>query len=155
MWLGVYTKGTVCLSCFVSPRFIISCYWPLLVTGYWVGWFWIDAVWRSSTDNYPTDDCSSCSCCVYFSWNIVFTVTMLKKPLKSHWSQFCTVSFCDGLDLLKVSFYISYRMGSVCIVDGLSQVIKTFCDMLHSAGDNPVLKWEFWVKKIKSNYLII
>lgn len=106
---------------------------------------------------YPTDSCSSCSCCAYFSLNILFTgiivLTMLKKTSKPHCLQFYTVPFCDGQGLLKVSFYISYRLGPVCIADGLSQVIKTFCDMLHSAADNPVLKWEVWVKKKKKKQL--
>lgn len=32
-------------------------------------------------------------------------------------------------------------MDWVCIADGLKQ-LKTFCDRLYSAADNPVFKWE-------------
>lgn len=147
MWLGVYTKGAAYLTCFVSPCFIAYSYWPLLGTYNWVEWFWTDAEWRSSADTSVPQILAPAVLAVPTFLSISCSQELLYLQCWKNPQNLTDSNSILYLDFLKANFYILYTLGTVCIADELSQVIKTFCDILHSAAGNPVLKWEVWEKK--------
>lgn len=143
-----------CMPCFVSPHFIAYSCWPLLGTYNWVGWFWTDAVWRSSANTSTPRILTLAVLAVPTLLSISCSQELLCLQCWKNPQNLTDSNYILYLDFLEANFCISYSLGTVCIADEISQVIKTFCDILHSAAGNPVLKWEDWGKK-KSKYLII